>query len=295
MRMTSKYRIAVASGITLAVVMTALAAVGSKTFLAEKAALIAAHGAQRAGVPATNAQDNGSVTAGLDSGSVIASTQSAGLEMIVPTASGHFTPTSGGRLVSIGSTFDTVVEPTASGLRAFSIINGASAPTEYEYTYPGADFKQLPSGEIAIARGDQLVGTVSPPWAVDANGKSVPTSYSVTGHGSLVQTVAHGGAAYPVVADPSVSLGWYVYVRWSKDEVRDLQPYWNTVSNFAEVQCAPFAYLKLPWGVAACIYAVSKVVPSIKSTLQAAYNNYWCFEEKWTYNAILVGWRAYPC
>ena len=32
--------------------------------------------------------------------------------------------------------------------------------------------------------------------------------------GVLVQAIEHQGAAYPVVADPDVSLGWAIYIRW---------------------------------------------------------------------------------
>jgi hypothetical protein len=46
-----------------------------------------------------------------------------------------------------------------------------------------------------------LVNSIVPAWAVDAAGAAVATSYSVSGN-ILTQSVAHEGAAYPVVADP---------------------------------------------------------------------------------------------
>jgi hypothetical protein len=45
------------------------------------------------------------------------------------------------------------------------------------------------------------VGGIEAPWARDADGRAVPTEYRIEGD-SLVQTVRHQGAAYPVVADP---------------------------------------------------------------------------------------------
>jgi hypothetical protein len=49
----------------------------------------------------------------------------------------------------------------------------------------------------------------------------VPTRYEVRG-GRLVQHVDHAGADYPVVADPTVSFGWYIYIRYPKAEVQNL-------------------------------------------------------------------------
>jgi hypothetical protein len=51
-----------------------------------------------------------------------------------------------------------------------------------------------------------LAATIAPPWAVDAAHRAVRTSYRLEGR-TLVQTVQHAGARYPVVADPQVSWG----------------------------------------------------------------------------------------
>lgn len=51
------------------------------------------------------------------------------------------------------------------------------------------------------------VATIDAPWAKDANGKSVPTSYKMDGH-DLVQTIKTGeDTAFPVVADPKRTWG----------------------------------------------------------------------------------------
>jgi len=61
-----------------------------------------------------------------------------------------------------------------------------------------------PDGRIEIygkETGD-LVGRISAPWAYDANGVAVPTSYSIDGS-APVQTIEHSvTSAYPVVAAP---------------------------------------------------------------------------------------------
>lgn len=51
------------------------------------------------------------------------------------------------------------------------------------------------------------VATIDAPWARDANGKSVPTSYKLDG-ADLIQTIETGrGTAFPVVADPKMTWG----------------------------------------------------------------------------------------
>ncbi|MFI6090853.1 hypothetical protein [Streptomyces sp. NPDC051218] len=51
------------------------------------------------------------------------------------------------------------------------------------------------------------VATIDAPWAKDANGKSVPTSYKLDGN-DLIQTIETGGeTAFPVVADPKMTWG----------------------------------------------------------------------------------------
>ncbi|MEV6758986.1 hypothetical protein [Streptomyces sp. NPDC051214] len=51
------------------------------------------------------------------------------------------------------------------------------------------------------------VATIDAPWAKDANGKSVPTSYELDGN-DLIQTVeTTENTAFPVVADPKMTWG----------------------------------------------------------------------------------------
>lgn len=57
---------------------------------------------------------------------------------------------------------------------------------------------------MEIVRVDgTVVMTVAQPWARDANGKDLPTSYTLDGT-TLTQTVDTATAAFPVVADPRV-------------------------------------------------------------------------------------------
>jgi len=93
----------------------------------------------------------------------------------------------------------------------YVVINNASAPTSYsfEVLVDGLPARlQLDGERVRIADSNgEFVNSINPAWAVDAERRSIPTSYSVHGN-TLTQHVDHAGAAYPVVADPGLSCDW---------------------------------------------------------------------------------------
>jgi hypothetical protein len=114
-----------------------------------------------------------------------------------------------GTVVYGGKSVDVALQATDDGIRAQTVIADASAPTEYTYTFEGLTPVLQADGSAVLQASskDGVVieaGTVDVPWALDANGDAVATHYRVQGD-ALVQVVEHQGAAYPVVADPSVS------------------------------------------------------------------------------------------
>lgn len=96
------------------------------------------------------------------------------------------------------------VQTLADGsTRIQTVIGGATSPHEFGYRMDGYQPYQSDTGEVIFLNeaGDYV--PVAAPWAVDANGKSVPTFYEVRGD-QLFQVVAPGAeTVYPVVADPS--------------------------------------------------------------------------------------------
>lgn len=83
-----------------------------------------------------------------------------------------------------------------------------------------ADFSMsIPDGYVAELTNDGgvqlrnqsariVIPFISAPWALDSNGKKLPTSYTVNGS-KITQHVNTSGAAYPIVADPSIQ--WIPY------------------------------------------------------------------------------------
>ena len=107
--------------------------------------------------------------------------------------------------------YATAVQATPDGgVRALVIIDNADAPTEYRFPMAGATHLTAnPDGGLTVWNGTTIVATVAAPWATDANRAPVTTRYRIDGT-TIIQTVHHHGAAYPIVADPAFreDCGW---------------------------------------------------------------------------------------
>jgi hypothetical protein len=105
------------------------------------------------------------------------------------------------------------VQPTSNGVRILTAIGSSEAPEEYSYTFDvpeGTQLKQSHEGRMYSIVGPDgaQIGVLSAPWAVDATGQSVDTSFSWSGS-TLIQHVdlSSSTITYPVVADPDWSYG----------------------------------------------------------------------------------------
>ena len=147
-----------------------------------------------------------------------------------------------------------VVTPKPGGYQVSQQMSGPDAPTSFSYKMslptgykPVEDANGLGGTSIALtsAKGvtpidaTNTIGFIEPAWAYDANGNSVPTSYSVKGN-TVTQTVDTSAVtAWPVVADPSVTFGWVIYLHWSHSEVGNvlLNAFFAGVGAASAVAC----------------------------------------------------------
>jgi hypothetical protein len=84
----------------------------------------------------------------------------------------------------------------------------------------GASLVPSPDGGVAIVGEDgTVIAQVARPWAFDATGSPVETSYRVADN-ALIQTVSHADSVYPMVADPRLTVGWGVYVYMTGQEIK---------------------------------------------------------------------------
>jgi hypothetical protein len=102
------------------------------------------------------------------------------------------------------------------GAASIITLKDSSAPTSYDFPVTlragGALIATADGGFDMTSPADHAAGAVSvghidPPWAKDATGKNLPTSFTLNGS-TLTQHVNTTGAQYPVTADPHYTWGW---------------------------------------------------------------------------------------
>jgi hypothetical protein len=107
-----------------------------------------------------------------------------------------------------GNTSDVTV--LADGARIMSLVQEGESSTSFSVALP-ANASLEPDGAgfriIGSVGGTKLIlGEVLRPWAVDADGRQLATSYALSGS-TLTQNISTDGAKYPIVADPTVTVG----------------------------------------------------------------------------------------
>ncbi len=110
---------------------------------------------------------------------------------------------------------------------SYIVIKDTSAPSDYQFAIgsPSEELKLIPDNRGGVTVSDStgnLVNTILAPWAKDANGKNLPTNYTVSGN-VVTQHVDTRGATFPVVADPQYGcgVGW-CSVYFDKRETHDV-------------------------------------------------------------------------
>jgi hypothetical protein len=103
---------------------------------------------------------------------------------------------------------DVTVLP--DGARVMGLLQEGQRATTFQVDLPPSTTLQ-PEGDgyriVTDAGGTSLVlGQIQAPWAVDADGNRVATSYKYS-DGVLTQTIHDEDATYPIVADPTLTVG----------------------------------------------------------------------------------------
>lgn len=145
----------------------------------------------------------------------------------VAVASGSATVDVGGGTVGIAATdaVNSVVKSKSDGAQVLTVLRDGDEAASFNLTLP-ADTAMQKNGKgydlVARSEGVSLTfATLDAPWAVDARGKKVKTSYELQGN-RLVQTVESKNATYPVVADPRLTYGLGVYLNATGYELRSV-------------------------------------------------------------------------
>lgn len=147
-------------------------------------------------------------------------------------------------------------------VRVQTITPDESGPHQFTYTFgEGITPVEAEGGTIELVRAvegsplRQIVGVVDEPWALDADGRSVPTAYTITGD-ALQQTLdPDESTAYPIVADPRVSVGVGVYLYLNRIEA-------NATAAVSE------SVLRVGAGATCAVYGNRITVPGVKQLVQ---------------------------
>ncbi len=114
---------------------------------------------------------------------------------------------------------DLLVTPLSSGVELFDILRSPESPEEFRFELDipaGAELQANPAGGAEVREGEKLVGMISPPTAVDAQGTRIPVEMTVEGS-SIELTLEHRDEdyMYPLLLDPEylVQNDW-VNVAW---------------------------------------------------------------------------------
>jgi hypothetical protein len=107
------------------------------------------------------------------------------------------------------------VQVMTNGVRELFTLNNTDAPTDFSAPLNLPENAGLIANDeggfdivTSNADGPALTqATISTPWATDANGRSLTTSYTLDGT-TLTQHIDTTGAVFPVVADPKITWGW---------------------------------------------------------------------------------------
>lgn len=101
--------------------------------------------------------------------------------------------------------FQQVIQPLDVGFRVINISKNDNAPKEYsfELDLPEGAVPELVMGTVRVNRGDEILGSIKEPWAVDADGNPVQTYFTLNELTVTQHIETQADTAYPIVSDPN--------------------------------------------------------------------------------------------
>lgn len=177
----------------------------------------------------------------------------------------------------------SVVQKVDNSTQVLTVIDGASSPSSYRFdlNLPAGDhLVSGPDGSVLISTTDNvIVGDIATPWAKDAKGVNLPTTYTIDGN-SVTQNVNLEGAAFPVVADPRVTFGFYAYVTFTRSETTRIAPN----SSYVTLTAAACGLIPLPGVNVACAIIVGAAAINLSNVFKnAASQNGKCAQMRFNY------------
>lgn len=161
--------------------------------------------------------------------------------------------------------------------RIQTVIADSSSPHEFGYRMDGYQPFMSDTGEVIFLDSNDNYVPIAAPWAVDATGAPVQTSYAIRGD-ELVQVVTpDASTVYPVVADPSwMWQGPAWGMKLNRSETSRVRDYAAAVgmcvvfSKSVSIACAAFgSYIQAQANIAegdkpkTCLFFTALPVPGV--------------------------------
>lgn len=198
---------------------------------------------------------------------------------------------------SPGSSTTGAVQSVKDGsVRMLTVMHGPDAPRNIAYDLKLSKGLRLEADRVGgfsvVNPQGGIVGTISAPWAISADGVKVPTQYTLQGN-RLIQTVDHAGAKYPVVADPRISFGRGIYLRYNRGETKYIAySGWNSLDNTIDATLGCGLLLNSA-ATARCMIAVMTQQAQIKQKAEQAYEDGKCLLAVASYVGVVYKWKPY--
>jgi len=258
----------------------------------------AASAAENDGIDAVEAIQAADSSLTVSDGKLLAAGETADLSVGLP-ASHMARPAADAGLGVVsydnGDGSSTVPVAGLDSVQINTIIESASAPDSYSYEIglaDGGDLALTDLGSVAILDDQQdLAYYVDVPWARDANGRDVPTSYSVA-DGTLTQYVdlSNPSIAFPVVADPQlVSWPAGTGVRFNQAETKSI----GDNSDLAGAAATLCGLIGSAPGAVACGLGASVVIRTKLGPIQEAAAQNRCSQVNMPYGSGPALWFTY--
>lgn len=254
--------VAIPTGVGATTVITAPTAVQAVQAVTGAEAAVQASSANTAYVtPVVNTSSTGVVTS-----------PSSSIGVVLPSADRAPMSLVQGISVFSAPLVSGVVQTANNGYQVSQVISSASAPSAYSYKLklPTGYSPYIQRNGSVVIEADSVVmsgsapakattlGFIDPAWAKDANGVSVPSSYSIQGDVITQHVNLRGVTAYPVVADPKVTFGWVIYAFFSKTDLQNwlFSALFDSIGAAAGIACGYLTLVAAPAGATCAILVV---------------------------------------
>jgi hypothetical protein len=176
----------------------------------------------------------------------------------------------------------TVVRERSDGFQMFGVLHEGETGATYVVSLPeGVSLVQAGAGYALMKKSDNAVlvlGAIEAPYAIDSAGKTVPTSYSLSGN-NLIQTIdTSQGVTYPVVADPKLTFGAGIYLNITGLEIKAFS---------TAVAAAGGAAI-----IAGCSDISDKIPVSVTRVIKLMCTAVGGLTVKQVYNSIVALWKS---